>query len=84
MLVNPSKPGPKPEGPTRDIRAPRAPSGVRTPPPPPTAASPLHRRYAAHARTPTPAQAMLHLLSSPLAYAAPEKANVMKYFFGSK
>jgi len=27
---------------------------------------------------------MLHLLSSPLAYAAPEKANVMKYFFGSK
>lgn len=74
----------KPGTPTRDIRALRAPSGVRTPPPAPTAAS-FHRCYfAAHARTPTPAQAMLHLLSSPLAYAAPEKANVMKYFFGSK
>ena len=65
-------------------RAPPPASAHRPPHFPPTAASPLHRRYAAHARTPTPAQAMLHLLSSPLAYAAPEKANVMKYFFGSK
>ena len=69
-----SKPGRKPETPTASVHRPPAPS----------VASPLRRYFAAHARTPTPSQAMLHLLTSPLAYAAPEKANVMKYFFGSK